>query len=236
MFIHESVEIPKIKRLKDVENFQYEDENGNQYQSVTTFISNNWDKTYLNKWKKKVGHEKAAAISKRATTRGTGLHKQIENYLNNKEILTEGTNELVIELFGKVQPALIKINKIKLLEKPLFSEKLKLAGTPDCIAEYNETLAVIDFKTSTRMKRKIDIINYFLQAACYGIMYEEHLQVMPENAVIIMAVEAVDFPMLYIEPMEKCVSMLNSFIKDPIEFQNKLEIVKSRSKKGRFDY
>jgi genome maintenance exonuclease 1 len=48
-----------------------------------------------------------------------------------------------------------------------------MAGRSDCIAEYEGVLSVIDFKGSTKPKRKEDIHSYFLQATAYAVMWEE---------------------------------------------------------------
>ena len=44
------------------------------------------------------------------------------------------------------------INNIHALEKPLYSEYFGIAGRVDCIAEYNGEVAIIDFKTSKKIK------------------------------------------------------------------------------------
>ena len=72
---------------------------------------------------------------------------------------------------------------------PLFSHHLRLAGTVDCIAEWDGRLAVIDFKTSTREKKKDWIENYFMQAAAYAIMYEELAFIPITRLVVLIVVE-----------------------------------------------
>jgi len=50
---------------------------------------------------------------------------------------------------------------------------MKLAGTADCIAEYNGTLSIVDFKTNSKKKLESQIEDYFLQSTAYSIMFEE---------------------------------------------------------------
>ena len=218
-FNHNFVTPPPALVKVDDERGRYYENGDDKYESVTSFISRNWDKTFLVAWRKRIGEEKANKISKAATDRGSALHKALETYLFNQPIDEVLNSPLTKALFYKVKTPLDKLDNIRLIEKPLYSTKLKLAGTPDFIGDYNSKLAVVDFKTSTRAKKKIDITDYFLQAACYAVMYEEHYGIMPELAVIIMATESVPYPQLFIEPMERCVKMLHNFINDPLKFQ-----------------
>ena len=66
-----------------------------------------------------------------------------------------------------------RINNIHALERSLYSDYLGLAGRVDCIAEYDGELAVIDFKTSTKIKPEEWIENYFVQETAYACMYFE---------------------------------------------------------------
>ena len=195
---------------------------GNSYESVTTYIGRNWDKSFLIEWRKRVGAEKAAKISSAAIRRGTSLHKVTEKYLMNEELDLDD-DPTTKALFNKIQPLIDRLNNIRLLETPLYSHKLQLAGTPDCIADYSNALAVVDFKTSTRVKKKKEIVDYFLQCACYAEMYNEHYGQMPEKAIIIMAIPDLPYGMTYIHPMDKCVKMLEIFRTDPVLFQNKIK-------------
>jgi genome maintenance exonuclease 1 len=64
-----------------------------------------------------------------------------------------------------------------------------LAGRADCIAEYNGKLSVIDFKGSTRVKRKEDIENYFIQASAYAIAWQERTGIPITNFAILISCE-----------------------------------------------
>jgi len=64
-----------------------------------------------------------------------------------------------------------------------------MAGTVDCIAEYEGKLAVIDFKTSSKLKEASYIENYFMQCSAYAIMYEERFGIPINKTIVIVAVE-----------------------------------------------
>jgi genome maintenance exonuclease 1 len=88
-----------------------------------------------------------------------------------------------------LKPELDKIDNIRALETPLWSKTLGLAGRTDCIAEYNGKLSIIDFKASTKEKRKQDIDNYFTQATAYALMFQERTGIIVENFAIMIACE-----------------------------------------------
>ena len=164
----------------------YNTPTGEKYPSITTMLG--WHgKDKIQEWRNRVGHEQATTIARVAAGRGTGLHLATEQYLNNKTPVIN--NLLVKEMFGKFRPYLDRINNIHIQETPLFSHHLRLAGTVDCIAEWDGKLAIIDFKTSTREKKKEWIHSYFMQCAAYAIMYEELAFIPVNKLVVLIAVE-----------------------------------------------
>ena len=161
---------------------------GNAYPSVTTVIGEKKKKSIL-EWRRKVGEEEANAISKRATTRGNKCHKLAEDYLSNKPLDRYRDDVLSLGLFHQIRPYIDKINNIHALEESLYSHTLKLAGRVDCIAEYDNELAIIDFKTSTKYKREEWIQDYFSQETAYAIMFQELTGLKVKQLVTIIATE-----------------------------------------------
>jgi genome maintenance exonuclease 1 len=165
----------------------YNTPTGEKYPSVTTVLSLLGRETIAN-WRKRVGAENATTIARVAASRGTGVHNRIETYLNNVEGIHPPT-PLVQEMFGSIRPELDKINNIHCQETRMFSHHLRMAGTVDCIGEYDGRLSVIDFKTSTKPKREEWIHSYFMQCAAYAIMYEELTFIPITQLVVLVAVE-----------------------------------------------
>jgi genome maintenance exonuclease 1 len=164
----------------------YNTPDGNRYPSITTMLG--WHgRQKIQEWRNRVGAETANTIARVAAGRGTGLHLAAENYLNNQAPAI--TNPLVLEMWGKFRPYLDRINNIHIQEVGLFSNHLRLAGTVDCIAEWDGRLSIIDFKTSTKPKEKHWIDNYFMQCAAYAIMYEELTFIPVPRIVVLIAVE-----------------------------------------------
>ena len=165
--------------------------------SITSVLSKQPGKIKgLADWRKRIGQEKAASITRRASTQGTKVHGMIEQHLQNEKVELD---ELAgADMFNSLLPILERIDNINALEVPLFSEHLGLAGRVDCIAEYDGELSVIDFKTSSKIKKKEWITDYFLQSCAYAIMWEERTKIPITQIVIIMAVYC-DDPIIFIE-------------------------------------
>jgi len=161
---------------------------GNAYPSVTTVIGEMKKKSIM-EWRRKVGEEEANAISKRATTRGNKCHKLAEDYLSNKPLDRYRDDVLSLGMFHQIRPYIDKINNIHALEESLYSHTLKLAGRVDCIAEYDNELAIIDFKTSSKYKREEWIQDYFSQETAYAIMFQELTGLKVKQLVTIIATE-----------------------------------------------
>jgi genome maintenance exonuclease 1 len=137
-------------------------------------------------WRARVGEAEANKISSRAARRGTAIHSLCEDYLLNKEV---NPGPFDLETFGSIRPYLDNINNIHCLETQLYSDYLQVAGTVDCIAEYEGKLSIIDFKTSKRIKTRDDIHGYFMQTSAYAVMFEERTGIPVGRLVIIMSVD-----------------------------------------------
>ena len=187
----------------------YKTPNGN-YQSITTLLSN-LSKAGISAWRARVGKEEANRISTKASRQGTAVHSLCEQYIKNEEgFLTESMPHLV-EMFGSIQPLLDRIDNIHVTEGALYSDELELAGRTDLIAEFDGQLAVIDYKTSRRIKTWEMCASYFMQGAFYAHAYEERTGIPINNIVIIMAVENEE-PLLFRETKERWLNPLQEVI------------------------
>lgn len=185
-FNHVPVELQDLTAYTTEKGRVYQTPEGKSYPSVTTVLSEH-TKQGIQEWRKRVGEEEANKISKQAANRGTRIHNIIENYLNNEEL--ENISLMEKEMFSVILPELDRINNIRSLEAPLYSDHLRLAGRVDCIAEYNGKLSIIDFKTARREKDKEHILHYFMQASAYAIMFEERTNIPINRLTIIIVVE-----------------------------------------------
>lgn len=160
---------------------------GKYYPSVTTVLSKMSDDDGLQQWRDRVGEEEANKITKQSTDRGTELHLMIEKYLQGEEY--KPRYPFVKFMFPTIKPYLDRITDVKCQEYPLYSHKLKLAGTVDCVGSYEGLPSIIDFKNSNQNKTKEDIWNYFTQTTLYSVMFKERFGLTYPNLVVIMATE-----------------------------------------------
>ncbi len=143
MFNHIHHDFPKLLQENVDGTRHYVTPTGERYPSVTTVLSD-YGKEGIIEWRKKVGEAKANEISRKATTRGTSVHKALEMYLKNEDVSSLEMLPNVKSLFVRMKQEIdSKVNNIHCLEDKLFSHKLGLAGTVDCIAEHNGVLSVM---------------------------------------------------------------------------------------------
>jgi len=165
-------EIPKIKQV-NIDGVRYYDTPDGTLISITSLLKNFTPQGILD-WREAVGEEVANEVMRAAADRGSKVHKIIENCLSNKpeNDLVGNYGELAARMFSQMVPALDKIDRIRTLEKGLYSTRFGIAGRVDCIAEYDKELTVIDFKTSTR-KRDERNETHLVQASFYSLAWEE---------------------------------------------------------------
>ena len=194
--------IPQSKKAilieKDNKHF-YRTPNGHIYPSVTAMLSATMPqekKKGLQEWRQRIGEEKAGTITKRATYIGTLVHKLAEDYLNNRYDDTRNQNsietqhsQIIWKHFRQLQPFLNKIDNICETEITLYHDYLMFGGTSDCIAEYDGTQSIIDFKTSRAEKYEEYIEDYFLQATLYSMMYHNQTGIAISQIVILISAE-----------------------------------------------
>lgn len=180
--------------------------------SITTVLSCR-GQAGIQEWKNAVGEEFARKISSTASTIGTSIHELSEIYLLNEDVnIRTRPNVILYHRFKKLAKTLDRIDNIHCLEKPLFSFKLKLAGTVDCIAEFDNVLSVIDFKTSNKHKYEEEIPHYFAQATAYAIMYHEMYGIKIKQVVIIMSLDGEE-TLVYTSNVGKHIDYLIETIK-----------------------
>jgi len=170
---------------------------GELYPSITTVLGE-LSKAAIQKWRKRVGETEANKISGKASRRGTKLHSVCEAYIQNKEEYLNGETPHIVELFKTIEPFFERVNNIQGVELALYSDHFGIAGRTDCIAEFDGTLSIIDYKTSNKIKKKEWCEKFFAQGAFYGIAYEELTSIPVPQVVIIIAVEN-EQPQLFVE-------------------------------------
>ena len=197
-------ELPKLSRKNIDGKRMYCTESGDRFPSVTSVLSVRGKKGIF-EWRQRVGAEAADQISRKASTRGTRIHKLCEDYLNNKPL--PELSLLDKDTCSTFRPIVERIDNIHRVEPFMFSKHLGMAGQCDCIAEFDGKLSIIDFKTSRRLKRHDQISGYYAQCAAYAIMYEELTGIAINRTVILIAVDG-EQPQVFTEKRDNYVDYL----------------------------
>ena len=201
---------------------------GSNLPSVTTILSatkSEEDKAALAAWKERVGKLEADRIKKEASSRGSSIHKFIEEFLHGKlnqdliddnnhskkmaeEIIDNGLKNKLTEVWGA--------------EATLYYPN-KYAGTADCIGVYEGRETILDFKQSNKPKKKEYIEDYFLQIGAYALAHNTVYNSNITQGVILMCTvdrlfqdfkiegnELLDYQNKFLERVEK---FYNLFVK-----------------------
>ena len=215
MFLHEDVPFVPIER-ETIDGVRYYKAMGTdkliRLPSITSVISHR-NKDKFKAWRKKVGEQEANNITRKATHRGTDAHTLIEEYLNNVDS-REMSKVLPLSefLFKQAKPTLNRVNNILCQEQSLWSFEIGIAGSVDCIAEFDDELSIIDFKTSAKPKPREWIEDYFVQCAAYACMLYEMKGIMVKKFVIIMTCENGEVEVYEEYNKRKYISLLYDYV------------------------
>jgi len=162
----------QVSRSEDHGSRTY-DIGGAKLPSVTTILDKTKDKTYLDRWKAKVGNEEAERIKNYSSKRGTSMHKFIE-----KHITGAGYDDLT-EIGVQAKPMAQKIIDVGLTPvTEYYGSEISLyypglfAGSTDLVCMHNDKETIIDFKQANRPKREEWIGDYFLQIGAYAMAHD----------------------------------------------------------------
>jgi genome maintenance exonuclease 1 len=188
-FNHIPVKFTQSELIEKDEGHYYQTPSGIIYPSITTMLQKTQTQEKqqsLQNWREQ--EIAADYITQQAAFVGSETHKLIENYLNDEEI-SEKFRLLSEAHFKNLLPFVNKINDIHGIELRLYSDKMKLAGTSDCIANYDGKLSIIDYKTKRSNQREEWLTDHFIQATSYGVMFKELTGKNVEQIVILVSSE-----------------------------------------------
>ena len=191
----------------------YQLPNGDWVPSITS-VTSFYSREIFSKWRKRVGIEEANRITKKATARGTDYHEAAQAYLENKDLDWGEFRPATQFMFHHSKPYLDKINNIHAIERTLYSEYLGLAGRVDCIGEYEGELAIIDFKTSEKIKPEKWLENYFVQETAYACMYYEMTEIPTQKLITIMVTPGGEVKVFDKRNKSEYIKLLVRYIKE----------------------
>jgi len=222
MYNHKTINLPEIKATTTDGVRLYETTAGNKYPSITTVLSVR-NKKGLFEWRKRVGDDVANYVARKAANRGTSVHHMCEDYINNDFDEEKHKKKfLPYVLFNQLRESVLqKIDNIYAQECGLYSDKYKLPGRVDCIAEYDGKLSIIDFKTSSKERSDGWNESYYIQASAYAEMFEERTGI-EINQVAILVVTEDGVVQEFVKNKTEYLPMLTDTIK---EWEEKNEMV-----------
>lgn len=208
MFIDKRVKkLDLVKQSIDGQR-RYTTPDGNSYPSLTTVLGVR-SKGAINEWKARVGEKQAQKIGRMAANRGNIVHDTCEQHilksLSGEEIPDYKRDMMPIHysVFNKMKRIInARVSDVYGLELPLYSDKLRLAGTSDLICKYMNVPAVVDYKGSDKVKKREWISGHFMQGAGYAEMFKERYGVEIPLVVIIIATVDND-PQIFVEKTSK---------------------------------
>lgn len=190
MFSHvkHKIDRPFVETAHTKEGHFYKTESGKTYPSITTVLKVLDTKEWYPFWVAKVARDeeiteaqaeiRCKEIGGNSMEMGNIVHKLAEEYLSN-ETVNEPSSKIEeidpMDLFVPLSLHLMEhVDKVHGLEVPIYSDDLQLAGTADCVGEYDGILSIVDFKNSRKPKTKSQCKSkdYFIQLCAYGKMWE----------------------------------------------------------------
>ena len=219
---HKTITLPEITATTTDGVRLYETPEGNKYPSITTVLSVR-NKKGLHDWRKRVGDDVANYVARKAANRGTAVHHMCEDYLNNDFDEEKHKKKfLPYVLFKQLRDSVLqKTNNIYSQECGLYSDKYKVAGRVDCIAEYDGVLSIIDFKTSSKERSDEWNESYYIQASAYAEMFEERTGI-AINQICILVVTEDGIVQEFVKNKTEYLPLLTDVIK---EWEEKNEMV-----------
>ena len=185
----------------------YATPDGSKVPSVTTIL----DKTKprekveaLMAWKKRVGEAKAQEIVTEAASRGTRMHKFLEDYITTSIINEPGTNPYSVQSHKMakciIENGLKNVDEVWGVEVPLYYPGL-YAGTTDCVGVHSADPAIMDHKQTNKPKKEEWIEDYYLQMVAYALAHNEVHKTNIRKGVVFMCVKPPEIsPLVWGEP------------------------------------
>jgi genome maintenance exonuclease 1 len=176
---------------------QYNTPDNKRVPSVTTILSATEPqekRDSLNQWRKRVGVEKAQAITTEAANRGTRMHSYLETYVKEGKVIDRPGNPYSWASHAMAQvvieQGLGNVHEFWGVEVPLYFPSI-YAGTTDCCGIHAGTESILDFKQTNKPKKDEWIDDYKIQLAAYATAHNEVHGTNIRKGVVLMCVKPV---------------------------------------------
>ena len=176
----------ELKR-QDGDSRLYLTPDGEALPSVTTVLSKTKDKTFLKKWRQKVGEKKAEQIIRDSAQIGTALHLYIERFVNGEQYKDLTKIGIQAEKMAKkiIDESFKDLTEIWGSEVHLYYPG-RYAGTTDMIGVYKGRPTIIDFKQTNRPKKREWVQDYLMQLSAYAVAHNKLFNTEIDQGVVLM--------------------------------------------------
>ena len=160
---------------------------GESLPSVTSVLNKTKDRSFLKKWRAKVGEKKAEEIIRNSSQIGTALHLYIERFVNKEQYKDLTKIGIQAEKMAKkiIEESFKDITEVWGSEVHLYYPG-KYAGTTDMIGVYKGRPTIIDFKQTNRPKKREWIQDYLMQLSAYAMAHNKLFDTDIDQGVILM--------------------------------------------------
>ena len=180
----------------------YATPDGEKLPSVTTILSATKDMTHLNEWRDRVGHDKAAQITKEASGVGTAMHANLERFLCGIE-RQPGNNPVHVQANKMadviIENGLSKMSEVWAMEQSLYFPGL-YSGTTDLIGVHKGEPEVCDHKQTNKPKKAEWVEDYYLQLMAYILAHNEVYKTDIRKGVIFMCSRDFQYQQFELKP------------------------------------
>ena len=173
----------------------YKTPTGAPVPSVTTILDKTKSKEKMEalaNWRRRVGEQKAQAITTEAANRGTRMHTYLENYCVDGTIKERGNNPFSWQSHAMaetvIREGMCNVDEVWGVEVPMYFPGI-FAGTTDCVGIHSGEHAIMDFKQSNKPKKEEWIEDYKLQLCAYAEAHNEVYGTNIRKGVVLMAVK-----------------------------------------------
>jgi genome maintenance exonuclease 1 len=206
--ITEKINYHELKRQNVDGKRLYLTPDGKSLPSVTTILDRTKSeekKQALANWKKRVGTEQAQQITTEAASRGTRMHKYLEDYCVDGELKQPGSNpysQQANKMAGIIiEEGMTNVDEVWGVEVPMYFPEL-YAGTTDCVGIYKGKPAIIDFKQTNKPKKDEWVDDYKVQLVAYAHAHNEVYGTDINTGVILMCSKDFEFQSWVLEGEE----------------------------------
>lgn len=153
----------------------YQTPDGETLPSVTTILGATKDMTALNEWRRRVGDQAAAQITKEAAGIGTAMHANLERFIVGEQ-RQPGNNPVHVQANKMADQIILNglsnMTEIWAMEQSLYYPGL-YSGTTDLVGMYKGNPAICDYKQTNKPKKEEWVEDYYLQLMAYLMCHNE---------------------------------------------------------------